>query len=418
MSGATLSGSSTVTLTVTPSGGPGVQRTSFKIDGGLLLTDFGAPYTFTLDSRRWGDGTHVISATATMRDAFITTATSVTVTFSNGFQNPPPNTNTFHPTAGTSPAPGAPLMVAATGDGSDGQPGETSTVGLISSWNPNMFLYLGDAYEDGLPMEYNNWYGPAGAAGSYGLFRSITNPVIGNHEYVGNSAAGYFYYWDNIPHYYSYNAGGWHFIALDSTSQFGQTAPGSGQYNWLQSDLAANTSPCTVIYYHHPILNVGPEGSTTSLTAMWALFAQYHVTLVLNGHDHDYQRFTPVDGNLNPSATGVTEIIVGSGGHGTQSQVTTDPRLVTSDFTHFGAVQLSLYPTSATFKFQTPSGAVIDNGLIPCQNTNDTSPPTTPGSFGAAPSGPGQIDLSWSASTDNVGIAGYEVFKDGATTPV
>ena len=30
---------------------------------------------------------------------------------------------------------------------------------LISSWNPNVFLYLGDVYEKRTPTEFYNWYG-------------------------------------------------------------------------------------------------------------------------------------------------------------------------------------------------------------------------------------------------------------------
>ena len=151
---------------------------------------------------------------------------------------------------------------------------------------------------------------------------------------------------------------------------------------------------------------------------MWQLFAQRRVTLVLNGHDHDYQRFTPVDGNLNPSPTGITEIIVGSGGHGTQSQIVQDPRLVTSDFADIGALRLNLYQTSATFQFQTTTGLVVDSGLIPCRNTTDSTPPSVPASPAATAAGPGEIDLSWTASTDNIAVAGYELFKDGSPSPL
>jgi PKD repeat protein len=418
--GSTISGSTTVTATVT-STDPTVlaQRGIFTIDGVQLLMDFTSPYTFTLDSRRWIDGTHRIGASALMRDGFATSAASIALTFSNGVFSPPVNPNQFTPTSGTAPASGAPLVVAATGDGAGGEVGETGTVGLIGSWNPNLMLYLGDVYEDGTPMEFDNWYGKSGTAGTYGQFRPITDPVIGNHEYIGNTAAGYFYYWDNIPSYYSYNAGGWHFIALNSTSQFGQMAPGSPQYQWLQQDLAAHSgTACTVVYYHHPLFNTGPEGSTTALQPIWALLAQYHVTMVLNGHDHDYQRFVPLDGSGNPSPAGVTEFIVGSGGHGHQSPVTTDSRQAASDFTDFGAMRLALYPTSATFEFQTTTGAVVDSGLIPCRNTVDGQAPSAPSGLAANASGPAEIDLAWGAASDNIGVAGYDVYRDGDPTPI
>ena len=111
-------------------------------------------------------------------------------------------------------------------------------------------------------LEFFNWYG--GQTNNFGTFKSITNPTIGNHEYSASStAAGYFDYWDNIPNYYSYNAGGWHFISLNSNRTRIGIDSTSAQYQWLQQDLAANSQACTIVYYHHPLFNIGPEGSTS-----------------------------------------------------------------------------------------------------------------------------------------------------------
>jgi hypothetical protein len=72
----------------------------------------------------------------------------------------------------------------------------------------------------GTYTEFSNWYGTPSTY--FGKFRSITNPVIGNHEYENGAAPGYFEYWNMDPNksYYSYNAGGWHFIAINSNSKF------------------------------------------------------------------------------------------------------------------------------------------------------------------------------------------------------
>src|SRR5207237_217175 len=43
----------------------------------------------------------------------------------------------------------------------------------------------------------------------------------------------------------------------------------------------------------------------------------------------------------------------------------------------------------------------------------DTQPPTAPTGLGATAAGPTQVNLSWSASTDNVGVTGYSVFRGG-----
>ena len=419
--GASLSGSRNVSATLNVSGtSPGFQRAIFTLDSSPLLIDYTSPYTFALDSRRWADGSHTLAVSALMRDGFTSTPATETVGFSNGPSYPLPNNGSFTP-ATPSPAPGAPLVVAATGDGAGGEPSAVSTANLIATWSPNMFLYLGDVYEKGRAMEFNNWYGAAGTSGTYGNFRAYTNPTIGNHEYEPDGAAGYFYYWDNIPHFYSYDAGGWHFISLDSTSQYNEFVAGTDQYNFLAADLAANSSACTLVYYHHPLFNVGQEGKTGALAPIWSLLAANHVTLVLNGHDHDYQRYEPLDGAGNSSPTGITEIVVGSGGHGHQSAVPgalDAAHLVASDFTSFGALKLNLYPSSAAFKFISTAGQVVDSGLVPCRNTVDSVNPGTPPGLTATPAGPSEIDVAWGAATDNVGIAGYDLFRDGSGTPL
>ena len=46
-------------------------------------------------------------------------------------------------------------------------------------------------------------------------------------------------------------------------------------------------------------------------------------------------------------------------------------------------------------------------------STTDTSPPTTPGNLTATAVSSGQIDIQWQASADNVGVAGYDIYRDG-----
>ncbi|MFJ8579895.1 discoidin domain-containing protein [Micromonospora sp. NPDC093277] len=47
-------------------------------------------------------------------------------------------------------------------------------------------------------------------------------------------------------------------------------------------------------------------------------------------------------------------------------------------------------------------------------NTGDTIPPTAPGNLAYTQPGPGQIRLTWTASTDNVGVTGYDVYANNA----
>ncbi len=396
------------TVTVSPTGAVGVQRMVFYLDGAYLLTDYQAPYTFTLPTAKFVDGMKTLEVEALMRDTFKTDRASINLLFANGVTTPPTNTNTRGATLGTGA--GGSVVVAAVGDGAGGETSETNVTNVIAGWNPNLFLYLGDVYEKGTPTEFYNWY--RGSDTFYGRFNPITNPTIGNHEYENGAAPGYFDYWDNIPHYYSYNVGGWHLISLDSTGQFAQTAPGTPQYQWLASDLNANTQPCTLVYYHHPLYNIGEEGETTSLAPIWSLLAQHSVDLVVNGHDHTYQRWTPLDGSGNPDATGVTEIITGTGGHALGVFTRNDSRVAASSL-EFGALRLDLNQGGAGFQFVNTQGVTRDSGSIPCDATRDSSPPTAPADLTATGTYKTRIDLAWTASSDNVGVSNYDIYRNG-----
>jgi chitodextrinase len=409
--GATVTGSAPVTATVSVNGtSPGVRRLTFFLGGEYLLTDYQAPYQFELPTARFVDATRTLEVEAWMRDGYITERTSSSLVFQNGVTTPPVNTNTFTPTPGTDPGAGS-LVVGAAGDGAGGDQSEAGVVNSIASWNPNLFLYLGDVYEKGTMTEFDNWYRPTSF---YGRFRAITNPTIGNHEYQNGAAPGYFDYWDNAPHYFSINTRGWHLISLDTNTAFGQTAPGTPQYQWLVDDLAANTQPCTLVYYHQPLYNIGQEGSSSYLAPIWSLLAQHGVDLVLNGHDHTYQRWQPLDGGGNPSPAGVTEIIVGTGGHALGSFVTSDSRVAASS-TEFGALRLDLNGGGATYQFVTTQGQTRDSGSIACsQGGPDTTPPSDPSGLTATATYKTNIDLSWNASSDNIGVTGYRIFRDGS----
>jgi chitodextrinase len=413
----TVSGTIPVTATasVVSGTGPGFQRLVFSLNGQYLLTDYSTPYSFNLLTTRFVDGAYSLSVHALLRDTNVTQDTTVSLSFNNGITTPPVNTNTFTPPQGNPVAPGTTFTLAAAGDGAGGEASETAVTNLMASMNPNLTLYLGDVYEKGTPTEFDNWYGLDQPGNTfYGRFRGITLPTIGNHEYTAGQAPGYFDYWDNTPHYYSVDRHGWHIISLDANSAFNQTAPGTAQYDWLASDLNANTQACTLVFYHQPLYNIGDEGPSTYLQPFWQLFAQHGVDLVINGHDHTYQRYVPLDGNGVPSASGVTEIINGAGGHALGAFPGSDSRLVASA-QQFGALQLGLNSAGASYQFLNTSGVVVDNGSAKCDTTTaDNVSPSTPTNLAATGTYKTQIDLSWTPSTDNVGVTQYRIFRDGA----
>jgi hypothetical protein len=374
--GSVLTGNSTVTATASVVGATvGVQRMIFNLGASYLLTDYSSPYTFTLPTTKWVDGNYTLFVSALMRDGFTTGQASIATSLNNSITTLPVNTGTFTPSSGRS---GSPFVVAASGDGASGESASSNVVNLINSINPNLFLYLGDVYENGSQAEFYNWYG--NGSSNFASLRAITDPTIGNHEYAnGSNGAGYFDYWNNIPNYYSFNAGGWHFISLNSnTSKINVTSSGA-EYAWLQQDLAANPQPCTIVYYHQPLFKIGPEGATTAMAAIWSLMAQYGVNIVLNGHDHDYQRWVALDGNGQPSANGITEFVAGGAGHGLQTIATTDPRVAYSNSlnpTAFGVLLLTLGQNGADFSYRSTNGTVLDSGSVPCVTSGPTPTPS------------------------------------------
>jgi hypothetical protein len=417
LEGAVVSGNTSVTATVDVTGtNPGVQKLIFYLGGEYLLTDYASPYTFVIPTTKFVDGARSLEVEAVLRDGLTYGRGMVNITLNNGITEPPVNTNTFTPTGGTTPQAGRPFVMVATGDGASGEPNAIAVTDLIDGMDPNLFLYLGDVYNDGTETEFHNWYGTG--SDQYSRFRSITNPAIGNHEYQGLQAPDYFDYWDNVPHYYSFDAAGWHFVNLDSTSQYNQTLVGTAQYDWLVTDLEANSAVCTVAYFHHPVFNVGAEGESPRMNDIWALLAQHGVDVVLTGHDHDYQRWQSMNGAGELDPNGVTEFVVGTGGHGIQDFIKTDDRMAigfNTPPTAFGALKMELNQDGAAFQFVNIQGHILDSGSIPCSGAPaDVTPPNAPTNLNATSISSSHIDLTWTSATDNLGVTGYQIYRDGA----
>ncbi|HTU51772.1 MAG TPA: metallophosphoesterase [Acidobacteriaceae bacterium] len=131
--------------------------------------------------------------------------------------------------------------------------------------------------------------------------------------------------------WYSYNLGSWHIISLNiecETQPGGCSTSGSwfaSQLEWLKNDLAADHSACTLAYWHQPTYSpangISEEGITAQ--AFWQLLYEHGADLILNGHDHLYARYRPLDpnGNYDPK-NGIREFVVGTGGETLDTLVT------------------------------------------------------------------------------------------------
>ncbi len=193
-------------------------------------------------------------------------------------------------------------------------------------------------------------------------------PAIGNHEYLTSGAAGYFGYF-GVPAYYAFNLGDWHLISLDSEcSHVGGCQAGSPQELWLKANLAAYPTVCTLVYWHEPRWSSGEHHDATQMAAIWADLVAAHVDVVLSGHNHDYERFVPLNALGQPSAAGVTEFVVGTGGKNHYGFVAAPltGEVVRNDAS-FGVIEMSLAPTSYSWRFvPAPGYSFTDSGTANC----------------------------------------------------
>jgi acid phosphatase type 7 len=260
-------------------------------------------------------------------------------------------------------AAGGGSTIAAAGDIACPHPcsAQRSTTRLIQRLNPTAVLALGDnQYQHGALKSYRRSYRP-----TWGRFQSITNPVPGNHDYETRGARGYYRYFGAPAHrrtggYYSYDMGAWHFVALNSEVRT------RAETRWLRRDLHADGHECELAYWHEPRFSSGVEhGGTRAVAGWWRILYRAGVDVVLNGHEHNYERFARLSPGGRKRRRGIREFVVGTGGgylyrlgrpvHGSER------RLVTH-----GVLSMELGPTRYRWRFIKTGGGVGDRGRTSC----------------------------------------------------
>jgi 3',5'-cyclic AMP phosphodiesterase CpdA len=236
---------------------------------------------------------------------------------------------------------------------------------IISDTAVSKVLALGDLqYQVGALSDFQNSYDK-----SWGPLKSKTKPIPGNHEYETAGAAGYYDYFgalagDRTKGYYSFDVGAWHFVALNSERDI---TAGGAQMAWLKADLAAHPNKCVGAMFHKPRWSTGTHGDHSSMGPFVQALYNAGAELILSGHDHDYERFYP----LNPSgvrddARGIVQIVSGQGGknhYGVTGRSTTAAK----DNTSYGYARLTLHADSADVAFVPATGSYRDAAKIACR---------------------------------------------------
>lgn len=264
---------------------------------------------------------------------------------------------------------GAPVLVGAGDIASCSSKGDEATANLIGGIAGTVFTTGDNVYPSGTPAEFENCYEP-----SWGQHKARTKPSSGDHDYKTENASGYFDYFgavagDSNEGYYSYDLGNWHVVVLNTKcATVGGCEDGSPMVEWLEEDLAANSGPCTLTYFHHPLFSSGQHGNITRMRSIWeALYAE-NVDVVLNGHDHNYERFAPQNpnGEADP-ARGIREFVVGTGGADLRSFGAVEPNSEVRNSNTHGVLKLTLHPERYEWRFVPEAGKTFaDYGSTSC----------------------------------------------------
>jgi len=240
--------------------------------------------------------------------------------------------------------------------------GDSATAALLASIPGTVFTAGDNAYDSGSAAEYARCYGP-----TWGVFRARTRPAPGNHEYATAGAAGYFGYFgtragDPRRGYYAYNLGSWRIYVLNSNCwTVGGCGAGSPQERWLRADLAASPRRCVLAYWHHPLFSSGLHGNQPAVRAFWDDLQAAGAEIVVNGHDHDYERFAPQTPGGVASATGIREFVVGTGGRSHYGFGTVRRNSQVRNATAYGVLELTLRAGSYDWRFVPAAGATFSD---------------------------------------------------------
>jgi hypothetical protein len=229
-------------------------------------------------------------------------------------------------------------------------------------------LALGDTqYEDGAYWKFLRSYDP-----SWGRVKGITRPVVGNHEYF-RAAIGYGYYFGGRAgpagkFYYSFDVGTWHLIALNGNCSYvGGCRFGSEQETWLRQDLAAHPAQCILAFWHQPRFSSGLIGNDAHYAPFWTDLYRAGAEVVLNGHDHDYERFARQNPSGAADPLGIREFVAGLGGKSRSGFTSIQPNSERRMYGTFGVLKLTLHPGSYDWQF-VPAGSstFTDTGSEAC----------------------------------------------------
>lgn len=237
--------------------------------------------------------------------------------------------------------------------------GDEATAALLDAIPGTVFTTGDNAYPDGTDTDYEECYGP-----SWGRHRDRTMPAPGNHEYQSRDARGYYEYFGATAAdgYYAFDLGDWRVYSLDSERVTDE------QIAWLTADLAENPSTCVFAYWHRARFSSGMHGSDRGVAPLWEVLDEAGAEVIVSGHDHDYERFAPMDATGTADESGVRQFVVGTGGSELRAFERPEPNSEVRWSDGYGVIRFNLRSTDYSWEFVPAAGATFeDSGSASCQ---------------------------------------------------
>jgi hypothetical protein len=329
--------------------------------------------TFTLTPSLTPTKTNTPSPTATetltltptptaTRTAKVTPTRIPTRSSSNSTANDPPITT--------------PIVIYAAGDIAyckgnvlDRNTGAMITSNMLIKTSGPIFTLGDDSNADGKKMDYDECYNP-----TWGRLLARTYPVMGNHD-IGPDSQGtaYFSYFAGMTGdsgHYSLDLGTWHIVILNSECSIGDQGcdAGSPQEKWLRADLKATHQKCIIALWHKPLFTSGRQPPFTPARSFWVDLYKYKTDIILNGHNHLYERFFKLNPDGIAADNGIREFVVGTGG--AFLQPSPNPTVfgeMIRNPTTYGYLKLTLFTHSYQWQFVSqPGNSFTDWGGAEC----------------------------------------------------
>lgn len=245
-----------------------------------------------------------------------------------------------------------------------GSAGTEATARLLDRIPGTVFTLGDNVYPVASAQNFRTCYEP-----TWGRHKSRTRPAPGNHDWkeADNGVSYFAYFGVNAGPpglgYYSFDLGAWHVVSLNSDVPIGS---GSAQLAWLRADLAASPHACTLAYWHHPLFSSGKNGGSSRVGDAWRLLYERGADVVMNGHDHTYERFAPQDPYGRPTARGIRAFIAGTGGAPLYERRSFTPNSEVFE-SAWGVLKLTLKSLSYDWEFIPAAGSGFrDSGSGAC----------------------------------------------------